>query len=376
LFVGFPMTFWTFVYIAGAVQAVLLALALWRGFTNRPANRLLAVWVALAGMDLAVKAIYWHTLSPEWFRIYRFVALFPFLYGSLFYLYVRALLEERGFLSRDVKHLAGFGIMWVLNSYALFASHARLQAMSAHWMAGERAIGAWFDVPLFVYSVSYVAAALVLVKRYRQRLREQRSDADRLSLRWIDAMAGFQIAIWSVGIVQALVYLPVLNYGLLYGLVAAWVLMMGGLSLRQPPVPASPPLPLPQETHDPGTAVDAARFAEVEERLTRLMSGDAPLYLEPALTIGQVAKRSGYPEYLVSAVINRRLGGSFCDYINRLRIEAVRVRLTDPAEPRTILDLAYACGFTSKSTFNAAFKRQVGDTPSNYRRQATAVPLT
>jgi AraC-like DNA-binding protein len=52
------------------------------------------------------------------------------------------------------------------------------------------------------------------------------------------------------------------------------------------------------------------------------------------------------------------------------------VRLTDPAEPRTILDLAYACGFTSKSTFNAAFKRQVGDTPSNYRRQATAVPLT
>ncbi|HUA79109.1 MAG TPA: AraC family transcriptional regulator, partial [Dyella sp.] len=113
-------------------------------------------------------------------------------------------------------------------------------------------------------------------------------------------------------------------------------------------------------------------YADVEVRLTQLMSGDTPLYFEPALTIGQVAKRSGYPEYLVSAVINRRLGGSFCDYVNRLRVEAVRERLANPAEPRTILDLAYACGFTSKSTFNAAFKRQVGDTPSNYRRQRAA----
>ncbi|NUO71735.1 MAG: helix-turn-helix transcriptional regulator, partial [Frateuria sp.] len=102
------------------------------------------------------------------------------------------------------------------------------------------------------------------------------------------------------------------------------------------------------------------------------------LYLEPALTIGQVAKRSGYPEYLVSAVINRRMGGSFWEYVNRLRVEAARERLADPADARTVLDIAYACGFTSKSTFNAAFKRQVGQTPSGYRgslpppRQAAA----
>ena len=133
----------------------------------------------------------------------------------------------------------------------------------------------------------------------------------------------------------------------------------------------------PQEERDPAAVLDTSRFVEVEERLAQLMSGNAPLYLEPALTIGQVAKRSGYPEYLVSAVINRRLGGSFCDYINRLRVEAVRVQLAEPSESRTILDLAYACGFTSKSTFNAAFKREVGDTPSHYRRRhaaAEAVP--
>ncbi|NMW26184.1 helix-turn-helix transcriptional regulator, partial [Rhodanobacter denitrificans] len=111
------------------------------------------------------------------------------------------------------------------------------------------------------------------------------------------------------------------------------------------------------------------RFPAVETRLAQLMGGDEALYREPALTIGQVARRSGYPEYLVSAVINRRFGGTFWDYINRLRVEAVRVRLADRGDARTILDIAYDCGFTSKSTFNAAFKRQVGETPSNYRKR-------
>ncbi|GLQ89773.1 helix-turn-helix domain-containing protein [Dyella flagellata] len=369
-------TFWTFVYTAGAVQAALLAMTLWRRPANRAANHLLAVWVALSGVDLAVKALYWHLLSPEWFRAYRFVALFPFLYGSLFYLYVRALVEERKFQPRDLVHLAGFAVMLVFNAYVLLGSHARLQSMSARWIAGERAIGAWFDGPLFLYSLSYVVAALVRVRSYRRQLREYRSDADRLSLRWIDAMAGFQVAIWSVAIVQSVVYLPILNYGLLFGLVAAWVCMVGWFSLGQPPVVSKPEAASVPDERDAAAATDTARFAEVEGRLAQLMSGEAPLYLEPALTIGQVAKRSGYPEYLVSAVINRRLGGSFCDYVNRLRVEAVRAYLVDADESRTILDLAYACGFTSKSTFNAAFKRQVGDTPSNYRRQHAAAAIT
>ena len=88
---------------------------------------------------------------------------------------------------------------------------------------------------------------------------------------------------------------------------------------------------------------------------------------QPALTIGQVAKRSGYPEYLVSAVINRRLGGNFWEYVNRLRIEAACAALADPADSRSVLEIAYDAGFTSKSTFNAAFKRLTGKTPSAFR---------
>ena len=115
-------------------------------------------------------------------------------------------------------------------------------------------------------------------------------------------------------------------------------------------------------------AGDDPRFDAVEARLSALMAGQA-LYREPALSIAQLARRSGYPEYLVSAVINRRLGGNFCEYVNVHRIEATRAALADPADARTILDIAYDAGFTAKSTFNTAFKRVVGETPSAYRRR-------
>lgn len=362
------MTFWIFLYFAAALQAASLALALWRRPANREANRLLAVWVALAGLDLAVKAAYWHTLEPEWFRAYRFVALLPFLYGSLFYLYVRALTQGRGFRWRDCVHLLGFGAMFVANAYVWTMDHARIAALSARWIAGERSVGVWFDGPLFVYSLSYVAAALVRVHRYRRELRQRRSDADRHSLRWIDVLALCQIVIWGVAIVQAVIWLPVINYMLLFGLVAGWVCVVGWFSLNQPPVAVEPdPPPAPADSRM-DAAPDDGRSDAVEARLAELMDGAAPLYLEPALTIGQVARRSGYPEYLVSAVINRRSGGTFWDYVNRLRVEAARTCLADVGDTRTILDIAYACGFTSKSTFNAAFKRQLGETPSAYRK--------
>jgi AraC-like DNA-binding protein len=369
---GSAYALWEFVYIAAAVQAALLALALWRRAVNPEANRLLAVWVALTGVDLLVKAVYWNSLSPEWFRAYRFVALFPFLYGSLFYLYVRALIEARAFRLRDGVHLLGFGVMLALNAHVLTMSGAQMQALSARWVAGEKTIGSWFDIALFVYSLSYVVAALVRVHRYRRRLLQQRSDADRMSLRWLDVMAACQIIIWIIATTQWLATLPGIDYRLLFGAVAAWVCLMGWLSLNQSPV-ADEPTTAAEAAATPDSAdSDDARFPAVEARLLQLMQGDEALYREPALTIGQVARRSGYPEYLVSAVINRRFGGTFWDYINRLRVEAVRARLADREDARTILDIAYDCGFTSKSTFNAAFKRQVGETPSGYRKVAAS----
>ena len=361
------MQAWVIIYAIAAAQALLLALALWRRPANAAANHILSAWTGLVGVDLAVRAAHLAAPDDRWSLAYAVVGLFPFLHASLFYLYVRALTTGRDFHARDLVHLAGFALAFSIASPELIADGT--------WSAP----GIGYALFLYGYALGYVAAALVRIARFRRELRAHRADADRQSLQWLGAMALSQVVIWCIAVLQDVVRIPFVDHYLIYGAVALWVFVIGWFSLAQPPVPAQTdgdvgarqagadvvdaPSALVQDE-----AGDDARIPEVEARLAQLMAGER-LYREPALTIAQLARRSGYPEYLVSVVINRRLGGTFWDYINRLRIEAVREDLTNPRDARTILDIAYACGFTSKSTFNAAFKRQLGETPSGYRRR-------
>jgi AraC-like DNA-binding protein len=371
------MSAWVALYAIGAVQAALLALVLPRRADNRAANRVMALWLGLVALDLAVKALYLAEPDPALFRVFRFVALFPFLYGTLFYLFVRALTSGRGLGWRDAPHATGFVLALLLYLPLLFAGEVDNAAMFARW--GH---GGWphplahYDLLLFGWGLSYVGAALLRMHRYRRHVRERRADADRLGLRWVEVLAVAQVVIWCIAVLHSTLHLPQVDYFLIYGAVAASMCVLGYCSLVQAAVPETGAR---ADDHALAAAAGAPpevaapedpRFPEVEARLHALMEAHA-LYREPALSIGQLARRSGYPEYLVSAVINRRIGSSFCDYINGLRVEAVRQRLADPGETRSILELAYDCGFTAKSTFNLAFKRQVGTTPSAYRRQAT-----
>ncbi len=360
---------WVLIYAIGAAQAVLLALALWRRPANSHANRVLAAWTAVVALDLAVKAAWLANPDPVLARAARFVGLFPFLYAPFFHVYVRVLTTGRGVGVRDLVHLAGFALALALAARLLVLDPAAVAALPPHqrdhaWpMPGD-----WYDALLFGFAFAYIAAALASIVRYRRRLRGQRSDADRQSMRWLGALAVGQLVIWLIAALQKLGDMPGLDHYLIYGAVAAWVCVIGWFSLAQPPVVA-----LPADDDEAAAAPaavpdDDARFPDVEARLSALMRGQA-LYREPALTIAQLARRSGYPEYLVSAVINRRFGGNFWDYVNRHRIDAVRTCLADRGDARTILDIAYDCGFTSKSTFNAAFKRQLGETPSAFRQR-------
>ncbi|MDI9237750.1 AraC family transcriptional regulator [Lysobacter sp. LF1] len=369
------MTAWSIVFAIGAAQAILLTLALWRRPVNAGSNRVLSAWIGLIGVDLAVKALHFQGADAGLFKLYRLMQLFPFFYGSLFYVYVQTLTQGRGFERRDTVHLIPFALAVLANLDIFLMDRAQIQALldrlaaGAPWPQSPR-----LDIALFAAGVGYVVAALVHVRRYRIGLLARRSDADRMSLRWIDVMAGWQIVIWCIALIQWQLRIPGVDYPLIYGAVAAWVFAVGYLSLAQPMVVVeTPAVDVAAPTAGAQEMVDDVRFPTVEARLAQLMEADR-LYREPALTIGQLARRSGYPEYLVSAVINRRFEGNFWSWINRHRIEAARACLADPHDTRTVLDIAYDCGFTSKSTFNAAFKREVGDTPSAYRQRHAAMP--
>ena len=362
------MTIAVALLIMGMAQAALLAFALRIRRENAAANQLLSVLMALLALHLGVMA--WYALTPtlNGFKLRGVVSFFPFLYGSLFYLYVRALVTRRHLGVGDLWHSAGLLLVLAWTGWVLALDPEKTTALRAQLNVGRPPLlWSWSGLGLFVYSLPYVIAGVTLCLRHRRMLLQQRADADRHSLSWVAVMAAGQLVIWAVALINSWVSLPG-GSTTVFAVVSVWVCVLGYLSLTQPMVEPLPDEPIPTIALDNGDAPDP-RYAEVKEKLARLMEQQA-LYREPALTIGQVAKRSGYPEYLVSEVINRQLGGNFWEYINRLRIDSVCICLADPSDARSILEIAYAAGFTSKSTFNAAFKRQLGQTPTAYRQAA------
>ena len=91
-------------------------------------------------------------------------------------------------------------------------------------------------------------------------------------------------------------------------------------------------------------------------------------YLDPDLGLGKLAEALGIGETRLSNALNHSLDGGFYTLINDLRLASCQALLDDPAnDQRTVLELAYAAGFSSKATFYRHFRARLGMTPRDYR---------
>ncbi|MCW3845860.1 helix-turn-helix domain-containing protein [Sphingomonas sp. LB-2] len=102
----------------------------------------------------------------------------------------------------------------------------------------------------------------------------------------------------------------------------------------------------------------------------------AHVYREPNLSIGALADRLDVPEHRLRALINQRLGyRNFSAFLNAHRIADARAWLGDPAKvDLPVLTLAMDLGYGSLAPFNRAFRDATGQTPTDYRRAAFAIP--
>lgn len=69
-----------------------------------------------------------------------------------------------------------------------------------------------------------------------------------------------------------------------------------------------------------------------------------------------------------SSLFKRTFGVNFLDYLTQLRMDAARELLRDPL--RSTAEVAGMVGYESANYFTRAFKKNVGMTPTDYRRSA------
>jgi AraC-like DNA-binding protein len=101
--------------------------------------------------------------------------------------------------------------------------------------------------------------------------------------------------------------------------------------------------------------------------LLKLMKVDKA-FLDPSLSLGKLARDLGVSQHHLSQVLNERLGQNFFEFVNVYRVEEAKLKLLE-RKSISVLAIGEEVGFSSKSAFNSAFKKQTGLTPSQFRDQ-------
>ncbi|RZJ66205.1 MAG: AraC family transcriptional regulator [Flavobacterium sp.] len=99
-----------------------------------------------------------------------------------------------------------------------------------------------------------------------------------------------------------------------------------------------------------------------------LVSGQK-LFLDQNLSLDSVSEKLGLSKSHLSRIINSELKTSFPDYLNQLRVDEAKSYLANPDFSNyTLIAIGLEAGFSSKSSFNNAFRKITGETPSEFRK--------
>lgn len=234
----------------------------------------------------------------------------------------------------------------------------------------------WPQVVIALGSLSqiiYLSLAIYLINRYHKVTLQACSNAQDLSIHWMTRV----LLLFLLMMLQDLIrlnlqpYAPikwsrlwyVLNTCIYAGLISYLIAM----AIRQPQLfnLFSQLEFLAEDSPDISASSPNANslFQEIDSTIR-----SRELFKQPRFSLRDLAAETGIQEKTLSWIINQGARKNFSEYINQLRIDAACAHLTN-TQPGTLLDVAFAVGFSSKSTFNAAFKKQTGLTPSQFYKK-------
>lgn len=347
------------VLMLGAIQGVVVAAILFFSRSNREANRFLAGLIFL----LTLKLVPYIIGYAGFYDAYPWLDLAPFDLplgiGPLLFLYYHRLL--RGTLPvKWTLHLVPLAVQLIAFSILFLQPVTFKNAYDD----GAADLVNQIEGALILISVTfYLKLTFSIFRAYQRDISNTFSDLYTASIRFLQA--SFWLLASTLGLFCASIFVsrfisPINYFQMfpLYVLLTAVVYILGLGALRY----AHVELPLPVTTQtDP--AIDWTKLAaEVS-----ILFESRELWRDPLLSLPSAAQEMGMSEARLSRAINLGLNKSFSEWVNGYRIDRVLTHLRDPKESRSVLDIALACGFNSKASFNRWFKQLTGFTPSEVR---------
>ncbi len=348
-------------------------------FTKRPRylpDTLLGFWlsmiVAETGLSLYLEVVRFSN------AVLNISLVLPLTYMPFMFLYVRTLISESPRLTkRDMLHFIPFLFFFFI--VLLMQDRELFYARNRTWPPFTLLLRLLFAV-YFLWSLGwYSIRVLQNIREHQRKIKDRFSyTSEMLTLNWLK----FVLALFVLGFTGLFVLGMLVNSSdypfdpRLFTRVALTIFAFGVsyFGIKQPTLykPSAVEKESGAEEGEKSKYQRSGLTKELAkaylEQLQTYMETARP-WLDPELTIKDLADHLGISRHHITQVINENLHKNFFQWINNYRIEEVKKRLRDPRfQHLTIVALAYDCGFNSKSAFNSIFKKATGQTPSEFRR--------
>jgi len=342
-------------------------------------NVFLGIFVLLFSLYLWPATLYRINLLKTFPHIIRANSLNAFLVGPLMWLYIRSS-TEKDFKFTPVLwlHFVPF-LMDLTYQIPIFAlsGEEKLRFFFDIVNRGEINEPKWLLLLKVLHAAIYCVLAVRLVFLYKKNVVNNASYIDAALHRWLllfSCSLLFPIVTLIVLTFSGLTIVPITFVALA---VFFFINSIYFATFLKPSVfrkfPHQIVITSKQETakqkYENSTLQDAQKD-KLAEKIVAYVESEKP-YQESELTLPDLADQVKIQPHYLSQIINQQLNCTFLDFINGYRVEAAKKMLrSDDYDHYTILAIAYEAGFNSKTAFYSAFKKNVGTTPSGYRKSA------
>ena len=366
----------TIIYLLAALQALFLAALLLAKKRKSTADKVLLAWLTGMGIHTLIYFLYFQYQAAIPLLL-NLNAGFPFLQGPFLLAYVTALIGMRErFGGLDYLHLAPFAMFIVYLSQAQgtvafsVSSGGHARGVSIFSLAQLITMLILVSVPV------YIVWSLLLMRRASRVLRAPDLSAADLSgrFRWIYlCIAGLGLVWLTVILSLALSRYTGISMPphLLFLALTLFVYGLGYMGLTRTSVFLEPELETLKQTLQPKyqkSGLGAYEAQLIYAQVEAFMAEQHP-WLDGDISLQSMAASLGLSTNHLSQVINECEQRSFRDFINTRRV-AEACRRLDADSTINLLELAMDCGFNSKSSFNRAFRKFTGKTPTGYLESA------
>lgn len=335
-----------------------------------PVNIIQVVFITLT---FCAYLLVWRRPRYQGFRLFLLVSGISML--------SRVLLEN-GIL-HQVQLLAALGLaigpaFYLFICDLVYAHKLKLGFQVSHFLPMIVVLGFASDIQALtilgaISQFGYTVLAVRLIRKYHVASFYSHSDAENSKLNWIYQAFAIFIAIYTLEILRQNI-----QQNLSVGAVYQWylvnlLLLTAAFGFLIFYVLKRPNLFDGLEEYEDwaeqkSIEVDDAYRDDAKQLFKQIESQirQHKCYLEDSLSLQDIVNKTDSNPRDIAWAISQGAGSNFCDFINELRVEAVKEALSNDTKLENVFALATSCGFKSQKSFNAAFKRFTGYLPKQY----------